>query len=158
MGIPKELEAFWLKFASTVDGVLEDRFYEAFYFGDSGEMAAELAALVLEGKKRATASALWTYESTGKPLPKIGDLSVITDFSGRPHCAIETTEISIVPFIDVTEDFAAAEGEGDCSLGFWRDVHEVYFKRECENAGREFDASMPVVCERFEVVFVPDGA
>ena len=53
----------------------------------------------------------------------------------------------------MTEEFAATEGEGDASLAFWRDAHWAAFSRELEGIGRSPQADMPVVCERFEVVY-----
>ena len=53
----------------------------------------------------------------------------------------------------MSEEFAAAEGEGDGSLAYWRDAHWAAFSREFAAAGRSPSPDMPVVCERFEVVF-----
>jgi uncharacterized protein YhfF len=128
-------------------------FLEAFHFDDNEQSANALAALVLSGKKRATASLLWGYEQSSKPLPRAGDLSIVTDFAGNPICIIETQQIDILPFEEVSEEFAAAEGEGDGSLGFWRAVHEAYFGRECKRFNLKPQPRMPVVCERFKVVF-----
>jgi len=86
-------------------------------------------------------------------LAKPGDLSVVTRFSGEPVCVIETRKVTIVPFVEVTAEFAATEGEGDGSLEFWRRAHTAYFGRECKRIGREFSQHMPVVCEEFAVVF-----
>ncbi len=36
-------------------------------------------------------------------------------------------------------------------------VHTDYLGRECARLGRAFDSSMPVVCERFEVVYQVPG-
>ncbi|MGL6110400.1 MAG: ASCH domain-containing protein [Rubrivivax sp.] len=126
---------------------------EAFYFDDNEPSANELAALVLAGKKRATAGLLWNHESGSRPLPQAGDLSIVTDFSGKPLCVIETQKVEIVPFEEVTEEFAATEGEGDGSLRYWREAHEAFFGRECKRIGQTPDVRMPVVCEQFKVVF-----
>jgi hypothetical protein len=50
-------------------------------------------------------------------------------------------------------EFAVSEGEGDRSLEYWREAQRRYFTRECQSAGREFTEDMPVVCERFRVVY-----
>ncbi|MFZ4285673.1 ASCH domain-containing protein [Variovorax sp. HJSM1_2] len=155
MSIPLHLAPFWSGFAKSTGRVDEGRFYEACFFGDSEELANELAALVLSGTKRATAGAVWSYEADGKPLPQPGDLSIVTDWSGRPLCIIETQSVEIVPFLEVTAEFAATEGEGDGSLSFWQEAHRMYFKRECARAGREFSENMLVACERFAVVYSP---
>lgn len=153
MDIPVHLFDFWQKFAVTRVSDPTKNFYEAFSFDDDEASANELAALVLAGRKQATASLLWSYEKDQKPLPKAGDFSIVTSFSGLPVCIIETLRIVIVPFQDVSEDFAAAEAEGDGSLAYWRAAHEAFFGRECKHIGRIPHASMPVVCERFAVVF-----
>jgi uncharacterized protein YhfF len=61
--------------------------------------------------------------------------------------------VDVVPFADVDAEFAAIEGEGDGSLEYWRRAHEAFFGRECKRIGRAPEPRMPVVCERFEVVY-----
>ena len=153
MTIPPNVQAFWRTFASACDSDPSDRFYEAFHFDDNAASADALAALVLAGTKQATASLAWTFTSANKPLPKPGDLSVVTLFSGQPVCVVETRNITIVPFSEVTAEFAATEGEGDGSLAYWQRVHTAYFGRECQRLGRAFSEDAPVVCERFAVVY-----
>ena len=51
------------------------------------------------------------------------------------------------------EEFAAAEGEGNRSLAFWREAYWSYFGRVCEKLGLERSLRMSVVCERFKVVY-----
>jgi uncharacterized protein YhfF len=155
MPVPAHLSAFWAEFAEATGAANEARFCEAFFFGDSEVMATELAELVVNGTKRATAAALWSYEEEGQGLPQPGDLSVVTDWEGRPLCVIRTQSVEVVPFGEVTPEFAATEGEGDGSLAFWRRAHIEFFSRECAAAGREFSESMQVVCERFAVVYRP---
>jgi len=155
MLVPAHLSAFWGEFAKATGGADEERFYEAFFFGDSEAMATELAELVLQGTKRATAGALWSYEAEGQRLPQPGDLSIVTDWSGQPLCVIQTQSVEVVPFHEVTAEFAATEGEGDGSLAFWQRAHREFFSRECAAAGKEFTESMQVVCERFSMVYRP---
>lgn len=151
--IPERCRDFWSAFAATQASDPAPRFLEAFHFDDNQPSADELGQLVLAGRKRATAGLLWTCEVTGKPAPKPGDLSIVTDFAGTPLCIIETTRVDVVPFGEVSAEFAATEGEGDGSLAFWRRAHEAFFARECERIGRTPQPDMPVLCERFSVVF-----
>ena len=151
------LRHYWEEFASVRTTDPTPRFLEAFYFDDNEPSANELAALVLAGRKQATAGLLWSHEASNKPLPQTGDFSIVTDFSGRPVCVIETVKVEIVPFEEVTEEFAATEGEGDGSLQYWREAHDAFFGRECKRIGRTPEARMPVVCEQFKVVFSRSG-
>lgn len=141
---------------------LGDEGYSAWHFCDNEADADELAELVRIGRKCATAGALWSYEYDEEPLPRVGDFSVITNWAGTAICIIRTTEVEIVPFDAVTAEFAAAEGEGDGSLQYWRAVHRQAFARELSLMGKVVEDDMPVVCERFELVFdatalAPDG-
>jgi len=124
-----------------------------FAFGDSKELADKLAALVREGVKTATCSAVWAYEEEQKPIPQKGELSIVIDGSGNPVAVIETVEIFLAPFNEVTEDFAWEEGEGDRSLAYWRQAHRNFFSRQ-RFKDRAFNEQMPLVCERFRVLYI----
>lgn len=126
---------------------------EAWAFGDGAEMADELGALVAAGIKTATASLLWEYEFEGSPLPKPGDLSIILDGHVHPICLIETVAVEVKPFNQVDEKFAFDEGEGDRTLNFWRDAHWNFFSRTCQEIGHVLTQDMPVVCERFKLIY-----
>lgn len=84
---------------------------EAWGFGANPVMADRLGALVVEGLKTATSSAVWEYEHDGSPLPRLGDLGTVLDGRGEPLCLIETTEVRLLGCEDVPADFAHAEGE-----------------------------------------------
>jgi uncharacterized protein YhfF len=155
LSVPEHLSAFWHAYAESIGGADESLFYQAFAFGDSQELADELADLVLRGIKRATAGAVWSYEAEGKRLPQPGDLSIVTKWTGQPLCLIETQAVEVVPFGGVTAEFASTEGEGDGSLSFWREEHRRYFTRECARSGRQFSEDMLVACVQFKVVFRP---
>ncbi|MYN02922.1 ASCH domain-containing protein [Pseudoduganella sp. DS3] len=153
--IPAHLSDFWNAFADSIGGVDAARFYEVCVFGDSEALANELAELVLRGAKRATAGSVWSYQDEGKRIPMPGDLSIVTNWAGIPLCIIETESVEVVPFGEVSSEFAAIEGEGDGSLSFWREAHRQYFTRECARAGRQFSENMLVACERFKVAYQP---
>lgn len=124
--------------------------YTAWQFGDDPD---QLARLVLEGLKTATAGIEVLYELEQEPLPAVGDYSIILDSRERPVCVIRTTRVYVVPFDQVSPAHAWKEGEGDRSLDYWRRVHRDFFTGELEEAGLAFRGDLPVVCEEFEVVF-----
>ena len=146
------VHAFWRRFCLSA-GVAENHPFQAWAFGDGSDMADDLAALVIDGPKRATAGLVAESEADGDPLPKVGDYSVVLDGSGQPVAVIRTTELRVVPFAEVDEAFALDEGEGDRTLAWWRDVHWQYFSRQCAARGETMDEHQPVVLERFELVY-----
>ena len=127
--------------------------YSVWYFGDNEEDANGLVELVLAGVKRGTASALWAHDLDGEPVPRPGDLAIVTDWAGIAKCIIRTTEVNIVPYNEVSEAFAAIEGEGDKSLQHWRELHWPYFAREMNRIGRDLTDRIPIVCHQFELAY-----
>lgn len=161
-GDPKDktnrIEAFWRSYLGTLppDSPTREEAYEAEMFGDTPELADELGALILAGTKTATCSALWEYEAEDEPLPKVGEKAVILDGHGNPLCIIETTEVEIRAYEDVGANFAFLEGEGDRSLEHWREAHWNLFSRTLAGIGKQSAMDMPLVCERFRVVYGKD--
>ena len=147
------VQELWQAYLSAAQREIATPIYDVFHFDDNEAGANELADLVLQGRKQATASLLWRYQSDDQRPPQRGDLSVVTDWEGMPLCVIETTEVEIRPFEGVTEAFAAAEGEGDLSLEYWREAHWRFFGRVCRELNKARSLEMPVVCEKFRVVF-----
>ena len=153
-----EVESYWVRARSqarltALPGYLPQNTIEmvpppAWSFGGTPEQADELLALVLDGHKTATASALRDYDAEQGALPAAGALGVVLDGAGHPRALIETTEVTVVPFDQVPAEHAEAEGEGDLSLADWRARHEAFFGAD----GAEFAPDMPVVLERFRVL------
>lgn len=146
-----EISAFWDSCRTAVDG-LPEALPEAWAFGATPRQADELLELVLSGTKTETASSLWDYEFDDEPLPVENSFSIVLDGRGLPAAVIQTVSVSIVPFSDVTEAHAYAEGEGDRSLRSWREDHEHYWREHSSDA-RRFDLQMPVVCEQLRLVY-----
>jgi uncharacterized protein YhfF len=126
--------------------------YEVFGFCGERKCATELGKLVMAGEKTGTSSLAWAYEAEGEAPPRPGAVSIVVDGRGKALCAIRTESALAMPFGDVGDEHARAEGEGDKSLEYWRRVHEEFFARECAGIGREFSYSAPVVCERFSII------
>ena len=145
MSLDARVEDFWRRFvaATGIDGP-----YTAWGFGNSERMMTDLALLVRDGPKRATASLPSEY-AAHEPLPRPGDLSVILDGRGEPVCVIRTTHVEVRRFGEVDADFAWTEGEGDRTLEDWRDGHLRYFA----GAGQPIDDSSDIVLERFELLW-----
>ena len=120
-------------------------------YGDSPAMSQQLIALIRSGRKRAGACLLWSLQAEGEAVPAVGDVAVVVDHLGKPVLLTPTTAVAVVPFCEVTAEFAAKEGEGDLSLAYWRRGHWAFFSRECAAIGREPSDQMPVVCVEFEV-------
>lgn len=147
----------WQAYLATLppDHPHQQASYTAWGFGNSSQMAQELGQLVYDGLKTATASLYWGYESGQyeEAMPQAGDISVLLDGDDHAWMVIQTEWVAVIPFNEVDERQAWEEGEGDRSLAFWRQVHWDYFARECAELGLTPSETMPIVCERFRVIF-----
>ena len=118
-----------------------------------GVFADQLADLVLRGEKTATASTYELYKLENEPLPQAGSFDVILDSQDKAVCIIEITKVSVLPFNEVSADHAFKEGEGDKSLGYWRQIHKELFTAWLAEAGLEFSQESGVVLEEFHKVY-----
>lgn len=117
-------------------------------FGDSPELANELADLVSQGLKTASCGSLSSLQNE-EQAPSIGSYNIILDGQGKPACVIRLIALRLVRFCDITEEQAWKEGEGDRSLRYWQQAHQAFFLRE-----GHFSKTMELVIEEFELIEV----
>lgn len=147
-----QIEIYWEAFLAA-HPEYRGKPYIAEPFGDNPALADELGNLVLSGVKSATCSAVWNYEAEGEPIPQVGTLWLVLDGRNEPMCVVETIEVTFRKYNEVDADFARAEGEDDLSLESWRAGHKRFFTRTLAPIGKEFSEDMPLVCERFRVIY-----
>ena len=145
------IEAFWAAYRAA-SGIGHDR-YDVVAMGDTPGLADELAALIVSGPKRATASLDRDYGEGRPPRPARGDHVVVIDGAGRPRCIWQTTEVTVRPLIAVDDAFAWDEGEGDRSRATWLENHRAYFARQAVREGFALTNAEPTVFERFRLVW-----
>jgi len=149
------IQNYWQKFLSTLpsDSPYRGKSYITEGWGDGPKMADELGALIAAGTKTATCSALWEWQAEGGALPEPGIITIVVDGRGRPLGIVETVEVTVRRYNEVDADFARAEGEGDLSLRYWREAHRNFFSRSLPKIRMEFSENMPLVCERFRLIY-----
>ncbi|WP_434637453.1 ASCH domain-containing protein [Klebsiella sp. I138] len=117
-------------------------------FGDSPEMADELVALVIAGKKRGTCCAFVSYQADEHPVTP-GAMHIVLNGAGEAACIIRTLSLRIIRFNEMSAELAALEGEGDLSLAYWQQAHQAFFTRE-----GSWSPDMELVFEEFVVIEV----
>lgn len=150
-----KIETFWQRYLSTLSE--EDRKNTPTYvvdrFADTPEAATKVGKLVRDGVKTTTSSLVWGLEHIGEPLPKVSQIDLIVDGNGEPLCIIELIEVEIKPFNAVDEQFAFEYGEGDRTLTFWLRDNWDFLSHWCREIGREPSETMPLVFQRFRVLY-----
>ncbi len=143
-------QEMWLRFSKK--NALESEKYKAWAFGN---VADKLAELTLKGIKTATSSAYILYEIEGDELPKIGEYNIILNSKNEAVCIIRLTNVSIIPFNEISEKEARAEGLE--SLNQWREAHKRFFTECLKVHNIEFKENIDVVFETFELVYKPNN-
>lgn len=146
----ESIKKMWEEYSSK--NSLGHNDYDYWYFGDE-KIGDELGRLVVMGEKKATTGLEYFYKNNIEPRPKVGDLSIITDTKNRALCIIKVTNVKVVRFKEVDEDFAREEGEGDRSLEYWQKVHKGFFTEILKGYGEKFNEGTKVSLEKFEVVY-----
>jgi uncharacterized protein YhfF len=120
----------------------------ALELGTPGDMRDRLNALVLAGRKRATAGVLDEYEEENEVLEHLGERLALLDNDGQQIATVEVISVEIAAFSEVPWEFAAAEGEGHSDLEHWRAAHRRFWATH----GTPVQDHTPVVMLRFELV------
>lgn len=147
------IEQIWQLFMQDFPAYQGQALPESYHFCDNEKDANECAELVQQGIKRATSTSLWWFEKHNHPIPEVGNLYIITDWEGKAVSVIKVKAVNQVPFHQITEEYAAIEGEGDKSLAYWKKVHWDYYSREMQAFGEQPDENMIIICEEFEKVY-----
>ncbi|MEM1381401.1 MAG: ASCH domain-containing protein [Pseudomonadota bacterium] len=151
MAYHPSVDALWKRYRANNPNAPEDP-PAVFHFCDNEADANACAELVRLGIKRATAPCLPELQLASEPVPQVGDLAVITQWSGHAIAIIRTSAVDIKRFADVDSVFAEREGEGDKSLECWRKAHEEYYKRVLSGTEYQFSDDLMIACESFETV------
>jgi uncharacterized protein YhfF len=151
----ESIKNYWQQFLASLppDSPYHSKLYTAEGWGDDPAMADELGALIVQGIKTATCSALWEWEAEGNPIPQKGLITIALDGRGEPLCIVESVKVRIRKYNEVDANFARDEGEGDLSLNYWREAHKNFFSRTLLKIGKEFSEEMLLVCERFKLIY-----
>ncbi|MFB4213499.1 ASCH domain-containing protein [Shouchella sp. JSM 1781072] len=146
------IHAMWQSFVKE-NPAYTDRPYQAWAFGDgTKKMADDLCDLVVKGIKRGTSSYFLEYEKDGSPLPTEGQMNLILDGDGVAQAIMVTTKIDLLPYNEVTEEHAFAEGEGDQTLAYWKSVHQPFFSQLSTTLDSPFNETDLVVYEWLKLV------
>ena len=151
--IHSSVPAMWFSFVAENIEFSHAPMPDSYHFGITKKDADTTAMLVKAGIKTATSGAFASYLHYQAPVPAEGDFAIITNWEGEAQCIIRTTEVEILPYNEITEDYAVKEGEGDQSLAYWKTMHWDFFSKDLTSFGEVPSEDMMVVCEEFEVIF-----
>lgn len=99
-------------------------------FGNPGESRNKLISLILDGNKRATAGTLeWDYQAQSEPIETVGEKLAVLDNQNRHIATIQVTRVEVKKFVEVPDEFALSEAEGDLSGDDFRVSHLEFWSK-----------------------------
>jgi uncharacterized protein YhfF len=126
---------------------------------DDGGEGARIIAQVLSGERTLTIALAREWDLEGGP-PRPGQVLPVLDHEGRRHGAVEVIRVAVVPFDQIDEDVAPAEGFGrESSLEEWRERVRRFYESYRDDmavmlgeAAWRFSGDEPMVITAFRVV------
>lgn len=119
-------------------------------FGNTKEMADELADLVLAGEKIATSSLLELYDYREAKISEVGDYALLLNGDKEAVAVVKVVRVGIRKFGAIDEQFAKEEGDG--SLENWLAIHLPYYTQQLASIDQPFSNDALLHCIWFEVV------
>ena len=98
-------------------------------FGTPGESRARLIDFIVNGNKRATAGLLGDYAKESEPIESVGECLAMLDNDNQHVATLRVTRVEVSRFIDVPDEFALAEAEGDLNAADFRASHNDFWSR-----------------------------
>jgi len=98
-------------------------------FGTPGESRARLVDFIVNGNKHATAGLLDDYAKESEPIEVVGECLAMLDNSDKHVATLRVTRVEVSRFINVPDEFALTEAEGDLNAADFRASHSDYWSR-----------------------------
>lgn len=151
--VSEEIQNFWNRFILKYPEYKLHSIPVVDHFCNDKINADLCADLVKNEIKRASCGLKILWELDSEFFPKVGELSIITDWDKTPICIIKTTNTYFKKFAEIDTNWAKSEGEGDQSLENWRITHQKYFQRQLDKLGLIFTDQVELFCEEFELIY-----
>ncbi|MFM8505086.1 MAG: GNAT family N-acetyltransferase, partial [Acidimicrobiaceae bacterium] len=88
-----------------------------------------LIDFIVNGNKRATAGLLDDYAKESERIESVGECLAMLDNADKHVATLRVTRVEVSRFIDVPDEFALAEAEGDLNAADFRASHNDYWSR-----------------------------
>ena len=127
--------------------------YKVRTYGNSKAMADIIVPLILAGEKTGTFALAAEFSAAPSRAPNTGDYYVVTHFDGAPALLYRITEVQTVPFEGINHDHVQVEGPNARNVAVWRQIHWDYWGGMMRAHGGEPSMQMPVIFQRFVVLY-----
>ena len=124
-------------------------------FGGTQAMSDRIVPRIVSGEKTGTIALAAEFDDDPGRAPRIGDNYVVTRWEGAPAVMYRVTEAQTLPYEAIDEEHVRVEGPNLRTVQAWREVHWPYFGAMMRQRGKEPSMQMPVIFQRYEVIYTP---
>lgn len=103
-----------------------------------------------------TVCPLSAWTALNRPIPKAGECRILLDNEDNPRCIIRTGQVHLVPWRNMTEEYATLEKQDD-SLWLWQQRVRPALLDICRKEGRPFSVDTLLLVETFEMVYFEEA-
>ncbi|MEO7387540.1 MAG: ASCH domain-containing protein [Gammaproteobacteria bacterium] len=121
--------------------------------GRTPELCERLTRFIIAREKTGVFSQ--PEDFPGGRLPRVGEHAVLMDYSDEPRCLIRYDECTVLPFVAVGPEHVEVETAALRSVAAWRKLHRDYWEPVLAARGEAFADDMPIVFQRFTVLYPP---
>lgn len=144
---------FWSNFIKEHPELKKEK-YISWHYGTNEKECTEWTEKVRKGHITGASYFVPAFPYESNPQPEVGEYSVVLDWNNKPACIINTVDIEMVPYKDITLEQVSLEGYN--SVEEWKRVHRAKYEDICEKLRIEFNEEMPILFERFKLLYDAD--
>ena len=153
-GVDDTVYKMWKDFTNSNLEFKKQQIPEATFFHNNEVDANRLAELIVNGKKSAGSGLYLWYQEANANLPKIGTMTIVTDFHGKARAIIETRKVDTIPFNKISKVYAEMDmGTSNEPLKKWKKAHWDFFSDALKASGQKPTEDMLIVCEIFQTIW-----
>lgn len=144
------VDTIWKKYISSNPEAKKAK-YTSWHFGTNEKVCEDWLGKLKRGEIKGASYFAAAFSQGDILSPKPGDYSVVLDWWGKPQAIIKTTSVETVFMKDITSVLTELEDYSDVHL--WKKEKQKEYERISEGIGVPFSEEIPILFERFELVF-----
>ena len=121
--------------------------------GIDEETTVLIIDFIKEGEKVGTFSLPWLMESENIPASHTGQPIILLSYDGKPEIVVQITDIEETKFGEIDYEVTKIDGPPVRDPEVWIPLHREYWNNILKPYGRSCTDDMPVIVERFKLVY-----
>ena len=149
------IDIFWNKAIEEIPSIAKD--HQIRSIGIDEETTGLIIDFIKGGEKVGTFSLPWIMEAENLPMTKKGLPIILLSYDGKPELIVQVTEIIETTFGEIDSDVTSIDGPPVRDPEVWIPLHRDYWNGILTEYNRACSDDMPVIVEKFKLVYPLEG-